>query len=626
MTSHARRTALYLILISGLGLALRLVFPTADPPTVRTVGTFWVDEGAWVASARNRVLFGTWQLNQWNPLHVSPLFTGLVTLSYTLFGVGTWASRLPSMLLGAGLPLLAFATLRHEDRQGAWIAALFMATDYTLVSFARIAMLETTMVTLLAAAAWCLAEGLRGLPEQGDGRKIWLFTSGVVSVVSVTAKASAFFFPIGLTLALAGLALLEGFGTVQGKKYQAALAWYLFGCAVMVSLWAILWVLPTWKEYALYQFRHYAAGRVTLSVRGIGANALLFPISKTIFARMPVATVFGVVATIILLAAMVQRLVGDSRKSLERTGEAKSTVVQATRFRLSPVDVAHASWLWVGVATVIAFDTYATQRYVMVLPPLILLAARGISGGLSGTGGQPVGGPSSAPRDRSERSDDGTLIDELPSRWRVVWVILAVYPLYVLWGGLLAALPVRMRWIAPPAMLIAVLSAVWLAYRRDKATTCAPGWRPSAVLGQLPWAATALLISVATVVGIGQFMRWASARTYTIVTASRQIGDVVGSGVPVHGTPAVSLSLENRTRAYMVHQGITDLKQELVRETPWLVTYDLSRPVAEDAQFAVVLRHRLHDAVPVLRLPVQDSAGDVPNVAVLWRVRERRRP
>jgi 4-amino-4-deoxy-L-arabinose transferase-like glycosyltransferase len=626
MTSHARHTALYLIFISGLGLALRLVFPTADPPAVHTVGTFWVDEGAWVASARNRVLFGTWQLNQWNPLHVSPLFTGLVTLSYTLFGVGTWASRLPSMLLGAGLPLLAFATLRHEDRQGAWIAALFMATDYTLVSFARVAMLETTMVTLLAAAAWCLAEGLRDLPGQGDGRKIWLFASGVVSVVSVTAKASAFFFPIGLTLALAGLALLEGFGTSQGKKYRAALAWYLFGCAVMVSLWAILWILPTWQEYAFYQFRHYAADRVTLSVRGIGANVLLFPISKTIFARMPVATVFGVVATITLLAAMTQRLVSDSRRSLERTGRATSTVVQATRFRLSPVDVAHASWLWLGVATIIAFDTYATHRYVMVLPPLILLAARGISGGLSGTGRQPVGGPSSDARGQSERWGNVTSINELPSRWRAVWAILTIYPLYVLWGGLLAALPVRMRWIAPLAMLIAVLSAVWLAYRRDHATTYAPGWRPSAAFGQLPWAAAALLISIAAVVGVGQFMRWASARTYTIVTASRQIGNVVGSGVPVHGTPAVSLSLENHTRAYMVHQGITDLKQELVRETPWLVTYDLSRPVAEDSQFAAVLRHRIQDADPVLRLPVQDSVGDVPNVAVLWRARERRRP
>ena len=66
-------------------------------------------------------------------------------------------------------------------------------------------------------------------------------------------------------------------------------------------------------EFTFYQFRHYAASRVTRSVRGLGANALLFPVSKTIFARTPVATVFGVLATIVLLRAVLQRLVGGSR-------------------------------------------------------------------------------------------------------------------------------------------------------------------------------------------------------------------------------------------------------------------------------------------------------------------------
>ena len=615
-SSQAWRTALYLTLLLGLGLVLRLTFPTADPPIFRAVGTFWVDEGAWVASARNHALFGTWQLNQWNPLHVSPLFTGLVSLSYALFGVGTWASRLPGMLLGAALPLLAFATLRYEDRRAAWIAALFMATDYTLVSYARVAMIEMTMVTVLAVAAWCLTEGLRRLPGQGNGGRAWLFASGVASVASLTAKASAFFFPIGITLALGGLVLLEGSGTARGNKYQTALAWYVFGCAAMASLWTIVWVLPAWDEFVFYQFRHYAANRVTRSVRGLGANALLFPVSKTIFARMPVATVFGVLATIVLLKAVLQRLAGGSRG---RLGESDP----ATQVALSPVDVAHASWLWGGAATVIAFDTYAAHRYVMLLPPLILLAARQLSGGLTATGRQPVGRPSGNAQGQAGRSGNGTVLGDLPCGWRRMWGILAIYPLYVLWGGLLAALSIRMRWIAPPAALIAVLSAVWLTHGRDSETAFAPAWRPSAILGRLPAAVSALLMSMAVALGIGQFTRWISARTYTIVSASRRIGDVVGAGA-VHGTPAVSLSLENHTRAYMVHQGITDLKQELARETPWLVTYDPLRPVAEDSQFAVVSRYRLDDAIPILRLPVQDSVGDVPNVAVLWRVRERR--
>ena len=44
--------------IAVVALALRLVFPTADPPWETTVGIVWHDEGAWVHNARNKALFG----------------------------------------------------------------------------------------------------------------------------------------------------------------------------------------------------------------------------------------------------------------------------------------------------------------------------------------------------------------------------------------------------------------------------------------------------------------------------------------------------------------------------------------------------------------------------------------
>ncbi len=56
----ARRFAGWLLLITLAALALRLAFPTADPPWTTTVGIVWHDEGAWVHNARNRALFGRW--------------------------------------------------------------------------------------------------------------------------------------------------------------------------------------------------------------------------------------------------------------------------------------------------------------------------------------------------------------------------------------------------------------------------------------------------------------------------------------------------------------------------------------------------------------------------------------
>ena len=92
----ARRFAGWLLLITLAALALRLSFPTADPPWTTTVGIVWHDEGAWVHNARNRALFGRWSEDAWNPMFIAPVFTGLEYVSFSLFGVGVWQARLVS--------------------------------------------------------------------------------------------------------------------------------------------------------------------------------------------------------------------------------------------------------------------------------------------------------------------------------------------------------------------------------------------------------------------------------------------------------------------------------------------------------------------------------------------------
>ena len=76
-----------------VALALRALFPLADPPWLSTIGITWHDEGVWAHNARNKALFGQWRLDQWNPMYVSPVFTGLEYLSFSAFGVGLWQAR-----------------------------------------------------------------------------------------------------------------------------------------------------------------------------------------------------------------------------------------------------------------------------------------------------------------------------------------------------------------------------------------------------------------------------------------------------------------------------------------------------------------------------------------------------
>src|SRR6185295_7024280 len=100
MTS--RRFAVLLTLTVLVGAGLRGIFPTADPPWrfLTTVGIVWHDEGAWVHNARNKALFGHWSEDQWNPMYIAPVFTGLEYVSFAVFGVGVWQARLVSEVTG----------------------------------------------------------------------------------------------------------------------------------------------------------------------------------------------------------------------------------------------------------------------------------------------------------------------------------------------------------------------------------------------------------------------------------------------------------------------------------------------------------------------------------------------
>lgn len=109
----AKQFAIGLACVAGVALLLRLLFPLADPPWHTPVGVVWHDEGAWTHNARNRALFGVWQLDAWNPMFLAPVFTGLEYLSFWLLGTGLWQARIVSEIAGFSSVLLLALAMRR---------------------------------------------------------------------------------------------------------------------------------------------------------------------------------------------------------------------------------------------------------------------------------------------------------------------------------------------------------------------------------------------------------------------------------------------------------------------------------------------------------------------------------
>ena len=129
--------------VAVLAAALRGLYPTADPPWRATVGVVWHDEGAWTHNARNRALWGTWRTDDWNPLYVAPVFTGLEYAAFAAFGVGTWQARLVPMTLGViAVIALGCGVARIGGRRAGIAAAILLATNYVGAMYDRAAIME----------------------------------------------------------------------------------------------------------------------------------------------------------------------------------------------------------------------------------------------------------------------------------------------------------------------------------------------------------------------------------------------------------------------------------------------------------------------------------------------------
>ena len=167
--------ACLILILTGAAL-MRGLFPTADPPWNPSVGVVWHDEGAWVHNARNKVLFGDWRQDNWNPVYIAPVFTAAEYLSFSAFGVGVWQARLVSELAGfASVVLLALGVRRLGGNLAGLIAAGLLATNFVYVMYNRAAIMEALMASFIVASWYC--------STRAERTPVWGAAAGLLAAV-----------------------------------------------------------------------------------------------------------------------------------------------------------------------------------------------------------------------------------------------------------------------------------------------------------------------------------------------------------------------------------------------------------------------------------------------------------
>jgi len=560
-----------LLVIAALALALRAAFPLADPPWLSPIGITWHDEGVWAHNARNRALFGAWIVDGWNPIYVSPVFTGLEFLSFSMFGVGLWQARLLSMVagtaaivaIGAGLGAIA-------SRRAALAGALLLAVNYTWVMYSKVALLEALMVAGLAASWWCYTRVSQSW--------IWGVLAAMLALVAFFTKASAAFFLVALGLSSCW-SLWEGFragppapaGNTPRSQTTVGALTTLGALAAGTILTLAIFVIPHWGEYSFYNLFVYGARRSQTGLSALADRASWFPVVHQFFSRQWLLTVTALVGL-------------------------ASTLV--TIRRASPGERLLAFWFLLGVFELVLHDLGNERRYVFLIPAMVGLTALALD------------------RDR--------LLPPSLSDWPRTRVVLAL-PL-VMAGAYVVTGSVSRQFLMPDVSA-SVRSAAGVSLAAGLLLVAAwPRWRAAMALLRWSWISKAAVLAAILVMDATLLGHWAWHRSYKNVEASREVGRLLPSGTLVQGKLANGLALDNGIRPLFIGPGFGNYADRFERpDAGWILTYSRPRIGYEGV---VILE--LLDASPgwqvVAEFPVAETRSGDDRVVLIRKVGTPHRP
>lgn len=501
-----------------VALALRAVFPLADPPWLSSIGITWHDEGVWAHNARNKALFGQWQVDQWNPMYVSPIFTALEYVSFTTFGVGLWQARAVSVLAGIAATFALALGLRAVAAPGvALTGAILLAVNFTWVMYSRVALLEATMVAFLTASWACYARSPRHWR--------WGAAAAMFGLLAFFTKASAAFFLVALGIDACWVAVRAWRGQTRAWDPVVTGAVATFAMLAVGTLVALaVFVVPYWGEYSFYNLFVYGSRRSSMGAGPLLDRASWFPVIHAFFTRqwlLSLASLGGLAAVLV-------------RYGRAQAGE-----------RLL------ALWFLLGALELVLHDLGNERRYVFLIPAMVGLAALLLV------------------RDRR-------LVPNEVAGWSRTYLFrsaaLLLPGLYVAFGSLT-------RQVLMPDIQLSVRLAAVAAV--GAAAAMAFGWnrlRPALVRVQWSMRTAVAVVALVAAVDLAWFGHWAVYRTSKNYEASIAIGRLLPPGTLVQGKLANGLALDNQIRPLFIGPGFGNYEDRLSRpDVAWILTYSHPR-------------------------------------------------
>jgi|GEM_PF-3995700 len=333
LKKHGKKLlAAALLAVLAITVIIRFYDLTLDQFNVAEYDTSWADEGAYIHNARSMALFNTWKLENdlFNPMYISPVHNFLMYSSFRLFGVGTFAVRIvPAVLVFAAI---IFASLLFclRDRRLGMLFFVLAGLNAMLLAYSRSAMLEYAVLFFIL-----IILGMILL----DNKLSWL-AAGILAPFLFFSKITSLFFMAAIPLSLILYRIIY-----KDKNCLKRLGYFMGGAAVSFCFW-MLWLVPNFQNWLFMNFTGYG------SRTGFSAGRLAF----VALMHLKFLHLMNIIS--ILSFAYVCSV-------FRRFGKGKIHFID---FFLV------ASYALFILQTI--FIDFALRRFVMLVPVMLLMAAR----------------------------------------------------------------------------------------------------------------------------------------------------------------------------------------------------------------------------------------------------------
>jgi 4-amino-4-deoxy-L-arabinose transferase-like glycosyltransferase len=370
-----RQQALAGLVLAMLALWLLAPFAGVDPPDRLTSSNApWTDEGFNLANARERVLTGRFATGEVDRSLTNGAYSALAAGVFTVTGPSLAAGRALSMVAVAGaVLLLALGLAGPLGRPAALLSAAALGGSNLLLEHGRLALVEATVVVLLAGA-FVLAARAAWRPSPAAGVGLGLLVAAAVSVKAIALLPGVVM--LGVVLVAAAR-----------RRDRTAMTMGLAGLATLVlagAAWLLAVAVPNWERFRtalrIWPRVEYLDGPVAVAGR---LGRYLVQSDQAIGRSLPLLLAAG-----IGLLALVHRW-----RRLDPGAEA-AQAAEATEAAAGPQERPRGGrdalvmaalwgvglWLAVAVADYLPGHYTAPNRYVVpALPGLAVLAGFGLA-------------------------------------------------------------------------------------------------------------------------------------------------------------------------------------------------------------------------------------------------------